>query len=127
MKAALGAALCVVVAVAGYLSWPAGGQRAVAAAAVPAVVPAPVSETVGQGQFTLTSATTITVDPSSAGAMPVAQDLAAYLRPATGYQLPVVTSAPVAGGIALSLGNPGTIAGDPDGEGYQLTVTTAGV
>jgi hexosaminidase len=129
MKAPSVAALCVALAVIGSASGPGGAPRAAAApaAAAPQIVPAPVSQTVGQGQFTLAPGTTITVDPSSSGAAPVAQDLAAYLRPATGYQLPVVTSAPVTGGIALSLGNPGTIGGDPDGEGYQLTVTSGGV
>lgn len=105
----------------------AGHPRAASAAALPPVVPAPVSETVGQGQFALTSQTSITVDPGSSAATPIAQDLAAYLRPATGYPLPVITSAPVTGGISLTLGNPGTIAADPDGEGYQLTVTSSGV
>lgn len=120
--------LCIAVTVAGFLYGP-GGQHSAAAAsaALPPVVPAPVSEVAGQGQFTLTSGTSVTVDPNSPSAAPVAQDLAAYLRPATGYPLPVVSSAPVSGGIALSLGNPGTIAGDPDGEGYQLTVTPTGV
>lgn len=120
--------LCIAVTVAGFL-YGAGGQHSAVAASValPPVVPAPVSETAGQGQFTLTSGASVTVDPNSPAAAPVAQDLAGYLRPATGYPLPVVTSAPVSGGIALSLGNPGTLAGDPDGEGYQLTVTSTGV
>ena len=142
------AALCAMALVATCLTAPSVGQAATTTATtttattttattttatttsateVAQVVPAPVSQNAGQGQYTLTSGASITVDPASPGAMPVAQDLAAYLRPATGYQLPVVSSSPVSGGIALSLGNPGTIAGDPDGEGYQLTVTTSGV
>jgi len=59
--------------------------------------------------------------------MPVAQDLAAYLRPATGYSLPVVTGSAQSGDIQLILGDPGTLQGDPDGEGYQLDTTTSGV
>jgi hexosaminidase len=120
------APVCLVAALAAAANLSSGGQAA-AAANVASIVPAPVSQTAGQGQFTLTSGTSITIDPASPGAAPGAQDLAGYLRPATGYQLPVVTSAPVTGGIALSLGNPGTIAGDPDGEGYQLTVASSGV
>jgi hexosaminidase len=83
--------------------------------------------TAGSGQFTLTSATSIAVDPSSPDAATVAQDLASYLQPATGYPLPVVTAAAGPGTIALALGPQYAVSGDPDGEGYQLTVTSSGV
>ena len=59
--------------------------------------------------------------------MPIAQDLAAFLRPATGYSLPVVTGSPQSGDIELIVGDPGTLQADPDGEGYQLDTTTTGV
>ncbi len=95
--------------------------------AVPQIVPKPVSMTVGQGQFTLTSQTRIVVPSGSEAALPVAQDLAGYLRPATGYPLPVVTGDPQSGDVELVLGDPGTLQADPDGEGYQLDATADGV
>lgn len=94
---------------------------------VPQLIPKPVSMTVGQGNFTLASTANIVVPSGSSAAMPVAQDLAAYLRPATGYSLPVVTGSPASGDIELIVGDPGTLQGDPDGEGYQLNTTTTGV
>ena len=94
---------------------------------VPQVIPKPVSMTVGQGSFTLTATASIVVPSGSQAALPVAQDLAAYLRPATGYSLPVVTGSAQSGDIELILGDPGTLQGDPDGEGYQLDTTTSGV
>jgi hexosaminidase len=83
--------------------------------------------TVGQGSFTLTAAASIVVPSGSEAALPVAQDLANYLRPATGYALPVATGSPQSGDIELILGDPGTLHGDPDGEGYQLDTTASGV
>jgi hexosaminidase len=97
------------------------------ATSVPQIVPKPVSTTVGQGSFTLTATARIVVPSGSDAALPVAQDLAAYLRPATGYSLPVVTGTPQSGDIELILGDPGTLQADPDGEGYQLNTTTSGV
>jgi len=94
---------------------------------VPQVIPKPVSMTVGQGTFSLTSTTRIVVATGSEAALPVANDLAAYLQPATGFPLPVVTGTPQSGDIELVLGNPGTLQADPDGEGYQLDTTTSGV
>ena len=94
---------------------------------VPQVIPKPVSMTVGQGSFTLASTANIVVATGSDAATPVAQDLAAYLRPATGYSLPVVTGSPQSGDIELVIGDPGTLQADPDGEGYQLNTTTTGV
>ncbi|HEV2375592.1 MAG TPA: beta-N-acetylhexosaminidase, partial [Streptosporangiaceae bacterium] len=94
---------------------------------VPQVIPKPAAMTVGQGTFTLASTASIVVPTGSSAAMPVAQDLAAYLQPATGYSLPVVTGTPSSGDIELILGDPGTLQGDPDGEGYQLDTTTTGV
>jgi hexosaminidase len=97
------------------------------ATSVPQIIPKPVSTTVGQGTFTLTASTSIVVPSGSDAALPVAQDLADYLRPATGYALPVVTGNPSSDDIELILGDPGGIQADPDGEGYQLDTTTGGV
>jgi hexosaminidase len=95
---------------------------------VPMIVPKPVSMTVGQGSFTLASAARIVVPSGSDAAVPVAQDLAGYLRPATGYSLPVVTGGSVqSGDIELIIGDPGNLQADPDGEGYQLDTTTSGI
>ena len=94
---------------------------------VPQLIPKPVSMTVGQGTFTLAATARIVVPTGSEAALPVANDLAGYLQPATGYPLPVVTGTPQAGDIELVLGDPGTLQADPDGEGYQLDTTTTGV
>src|SRR5215472_11048094 len=94
---------------------------------MPQLIPKPVSITAGPGSFTLAATARIAVPSASQAALPVAQDLAAYLRPATGYSLPVVTGSPQSGDIELILGDPGTLHGDPDGEGYQLDTTTSGV
>jgi hexosaminidase len=94
---------------------------------MPSIVPKPVSMTVGSGKFTLNPGSPIVVGAGSAAAAPVAQDLAGYLRPATGYRLPVVPGTSEAGGILLMLGSQFAIPGDPDGEGYQLNVTSTGV
>src|SRR6266571_2045987 len=97
------------------------------ATSVPQVIPKPVSTTVGQGSFTLTASARIVVSSGSEAALPVAQDLSDYLRPATGYSLPVVTGGVQSGDIELILGNPGGLQADPDGEGYQLDTTAGGV
>src|SRR5437899_213390 len=91
------------------------------------VIPRPVRVVPGAGRFTLTPRTRIVVADRSAGAWPVAGDLAALLRPATGFRLPVVGGGRRPADVELVLGDPGTLAGDPDGEGYQLSVTAAGV
>jgi len=51
---------------------------------VPQVIPKPVSVTVGQGSFALAVTASIVVPSGSEAALPVAQDLAGYLRRATG-------------------------------------------
>ena len=91
------------------------------------IVPKPVSATVGSGQFTLTGTSRIVAAPG-AGAVPelsVAADLAAYLRPATGYPLPVVSGTPRSGDITLKIGDPGTLPASDQAEGYQLDTTTS--
>jgi hexosaminidase len=109
--------------------------RPAAAAAVLDVVPKPVSATTGTGDFALGPAARILAAPGPASAiaaeLPVASDLAAYLRPATGYPLRTGLSpagGPAAGGdIVLRLGTPGTLKPADYPEGYQLTTTTSGV
>jgi hexosaminidase len=90
---------------------------------VPEIIPKPVSMTVGSGSFTVASTARIVVATGSTAAMPVAQDLAAFLQPATGYSLPVVTGTPQSGDIELIIGDPGGLQSDPDGEGYALNTT----
>ena len=103
-------------------------RPAAAAAAMPGLVPKPVSVKVGRGHFTLTRSTRIVAAAGahSVGDLPVARDLAAYLRPATGYRLPAVTGRPHRGDIVLQLGNPGTLKPRYRAEGYQLETTTSG-
>ena len=91
-----------------------------------AVIPLPVSTTPADGTFTLApSAHLVAVGGTNASA--IATDLAVILRPATGFALPVVTTAAVPGDITVQLGNPGTLAADTLGEGYDLTVAQSGV
>jgi hexosaminidase len=97
------------------------------ASSVPQLVPKPVSMTLGRGGFTLNPTARIVVPSGSKAALPVAQDLADYLRPATGYSLPVVTGSAQSGDLKLSLGDPGGLRGNPDGEGYALDTTTSGL
>jgi hexosaminidase len=101
--------------------------QAQAISPMPQIVPKPVSLTAGSGQFALTAGTRIVVAGGSAAALPVAQDLASYLRPATGYRLPVVPGTSEPGAITLALGSQGAVPGDPDGEGYRLNVTSTRV
>ena len=104
----------------GVLAGPGAGN---AGQAAPQIVPKPVSMITGHGHLTLTPRTRVVVPPGSRAALGVAADLAGYLRPATGYPLPVVTGRPRGGDLELVLGNPGTLGKNPGGEGYQLDVT----
>jgi hexosaminidase len=118
LAGALGIALCLAAAV----ITPANAKTAPdPVAAAPQIVPKPVSTTVGHGHFTLTEHTRIV---AGHGAGTVAGGLAGYLRPATGYRLPVVTGPAHGGDVQLQLGNPGTLGADKLGEGYQLDVTS---
>jgi hexosaminidase len=92
----------------------------------PQVVPEPVRMTAGRGRFTLTSQTRIVVTPGSTAALAVGRDLARYLRPATGYALPVASGGAQAGAITLVLGRQAGLRTDPHGEAYRLDVTPAG-
>ena len=113
--------------VAGTAAGAQAAPQAPGTAAAPQIVPKPVSMTMGSGQFTLAPGARVTVVGGSSAATQVAQDLAGYLRPATGYQLPVVSGGSEPGSIALAVGSQYAVPGDPDGEGYRLTVTSAGV
>ena len=92
-----------------------------ATASPPLVVPKPASMTVGSGAFRLASGAHIVA--ASRDAVPVANALAGYLRPATGFKLQVVGGNGNAGDIVLRLGG----AADPTGEAYQLTATSSSV
>ncbi len=100
-------------------------SSAAAPSTAPQVVPKPVSTTVGGGQFTLTTRSRIVVGSTAATA--VAADLAAYLRPATGYLLPIVSGGSRAGDITLQLGHPGALQPDTTGEGYVLDASPSRV
>jgi hexosaminidase len=93
------------------------------------IVPKPVSATTGTGDFTLGREARILAAPGTGAAaeVAVARDLAAYLRPATGYPLPAGVGAAGSGDIALKIGDPGTLPAADRAEGYQLDVTTSGV
>ena len=101
--------------------------RATAAAALD-VVPKPVSAKVGPGHFTLGQHTRIVAAAGAhaAAELAVARDLAACLRPATGYRLPVVAGTPHAGDIVLKIGRPATLGAGHLAEGYRLDTTAAG-
>ncbi|HEV2371470.1 MAG TPA: beta-N-acetylhexosaminidase [Streptosporangiaceae bacterium] len=92
----------------------------------PAVVPKPVSMTTGTGDFTLTPTSRIVAATGSPDELAVGNDLAAYLRPSTGYPLPVASGTPSPGDISLKIGNPGTLKSSAQPEGYRLDTTTAG-
>jgi hexosaminidase len=96
-------------------------QPSQASAAPPRLVPQPASMTVGSGAFRLASGAHIVA--ASRDAVPVANSLAGFLRPATGFKLQVVGGNGNAGDIVLRLAG----AADPTGEAYQLITTTSGV
>ncbi len=91
------------------------------------VVPKPVSATTGTGSFTLGPASRILAAPGAATAaeLAVAGDLAAYLRPATGYALPTAVGTPASGDIVLQIGDPDTLKPADYAEGYELTTTAS--
>ena len=93
------------------------------------VVPKPVSARIGSGHFTLTGRARIVSAPgaNAAAESPVASDLAAYLRPSTGYRLATVIGTPRPGDIVLEIGDPVTLGPGHRAEGYQLIATTSGV
>jgi len=76
-------ATSVPAAVVGPAASAAPARSAAAAAATLDIVPKPVSAKIGRGHFTLTPPARIVAAPGahSAAELPVARDLAAYLRP----------------------------------------------
>jgi hexosaminidase len=90
--------------------------------ASPQIAPLPVSmSTTAEDSFTLGSGARIVVD--NASAVGIADQLAAVLRPSTGYALPVSQASTATGDISLVLGDPGV----PAAEGYKLDVTRSGI
>ncbi|HUP44876.1 MAG TPA: beta-N-acetylhexosaminidase, partial [Thermoanaerobaculia bacterium] len=86
-----------------------------------AVLPRPVSVEPSEGSFTLGPETRIVADPA---ARTTAGQLASWLRPATGYALPVEPSQPGSNAIYLAIDPSLARLGD---EGYLLDVTPRGV
>jgi hexosaminidase len=121
--AAAGLALVASAATAATAAPSGGGNDCSAGGSVaaPQIIPKPASLTTGSGSFRLCENARIVVDKhDGSGARQVAEALAGYLRPATGYDLPVVTDHARSGDIALTLG----LGSDSTGEGYQLNATT---
>ncbi len=89
------------------------------------IIPVPVKQAPGSGQpWVLTNQSRIVV--SSSALIATADVLAGYLRPATGFVLPVVTGSATAADIALSLAPVSGVPEDKAAEGYSLTVSSAG-
>ncbi|MCW3840025.1 beta-N-acetylhexosaminidase [Micromonospora yasonensis] len=102
-------------------------QQEATSASLASVLPAPVVATATQGvTYRITTTTTIYAQAGSAAAADIAGQLAAILRPSTGYPVPIA-AAPSSGpadGISLLLSGAPTEVGD---EGYQLDVTDASI
>jgi hexosaminidase len=103
-------------------------RPAVTAAATLDIVPKPVSAKIGRGHFTLTRRARIVAAPGShaAAELAIAADLAACLRPATGYPLPTVTGSPRPGDIAITIGGVAASGAPARPEEYQLVTNTVG-
>jgi hexosaminidase len=88
------------------------------------VIPKPLAQAPERGAFELRPSARIVARGSDPAVTRVGRLLAANLRPATGYRLPVSTAAETAGGdIGLALTPGDRQLGD---EGYRLVVTGAG-
>ena len=74
---------------------------ATAAHAAPALIPQPAKMELGAGQLTLTAQTKIIVAPQTKEALAIGEYLAAHLRPATGFALPVSGGNAATGAIVL--------------------------
>jgi len=117
----------LIAAAAGFLVATSSSPPASAASsATPQLAPMPVSMTVGTGDFTITRQTHIVADPGSASRA-VAAELATYLRPATGYPLPVVSGPGREGDIRLEIGDAPELNPSQAAEGYVLDATPDGV
>jgi hexosaminidase len=82
--------------------------------------------TAGDGEFSLSRLTRIVIRGDAVAALPVAEDLAGDLRPATGYPLAVVRGPARPGDIVVRLAA-GAGGPDPSGEAYRLRVAPGGV
>ncbi len=91
------------------------------AAQSPRVVPEPVSLTAGSGEaFVLTDSSSIVVDAGNTDAARIGEQLAAILRPSTGFAIPISsTGASARRAIALRLSPDAEIGA----EGYRLIVS----
>jgi hexosaminidase len=91
----------------------------------PAIIPLPVSMEVGQGSFTISAETTIAADDSS---KETAQQLVAYLQPAAGFSLKIVSMADIKPDAknVISFTQDAALA-DLGTEGYRMAVTPGGV
>src|SRR5262249_44948511 len=97
------------------------GPAGAAAPAVP-VVPLPAEVHGAPGTFTLTAASRIVVH-GGAQAHAVADQLAAVLRPSTGFSLPIVGGRPGSADIELQVGSAASLGR----EGYQLDAGAHGL
>jgi hexosaminidase len=88
------------------------------------VIPKPVTQTMRHGHFALTPHSRIVVN---AGAAAIGADLAARLRPATGFGLRVASGSSRPGDIDIALDRRAAVPGDQFAEGYRLDVRPAGV
>jgi hexosaminidase len=86
------------------------------------LIPQPTSVQPAGGVFALTATTAIVADPATAEVTAIADRLAVYLRPATGYPLPVLAAdgAPASNRLLLTLDAADAALGD---EGYALHIT----
>ncbi|MEP6732113.1 MAG: beta-N-acetylhexosaminidase [bacterium] len=91
----------------------------------PRLVPAPASMTLlGGVPFALTHATAIVIEPGNDEVARTAEQLAAILRPATGFSIPVSTTPVANKSITLHLATNRAALGD---EGYELNVDSGAV
>ena len=89
-----------------------------------AVIPQPLAQAPERGAFTIEPSARIAVRSVSGEARRVGELLAAGLRPATGYRLPVVSGRGRPGDVVLALVTGDRSLGD---EGYRLVVDATGV
>ena len=91
------------------------------------LIPQPTSVQPSDGVFLLTADTAVVTAPATAEVTAIAELLAAHLRPATGYPLPVLPAkgAPASSRrLLLTLDPADTALGE---EGYALTITADAV
>jgi hexosaminidase len=127
LAASMAVAISVPAVVFTLTAFPAAAGPTASATPVLDVVPKPVSATVASGHFSLPPAARIVAaaGTGTSAELPVARDLAAYLRPATGYPLHVVVGSPGPGDIMLTIGDPAALKPADRAEGYELTTTGA--